>query len=129
MGSAPTHTPVLVEQVSAFLRPEAGPGWFVDGTVGLGGHAEALLEAGHPELRILGFDRDAESLTLARKRLRRWGDRVVLEHRDFREGPDRLKLSGSTARSVDGCWTSGSAPCTWTEPSAASPSRRRVPST
>ena len=49
----------------------------VDATVGLGGHAEGLLER-YPEARLLGVDRDPRALELARERLRRFGDRVAL---------------------------------------------------
>ena len=124
----PKHTPVLVDEVLDLLRPSR-PGLYVDGTVGLGGHAEALLERGHAEARLLGFDRDAESLALARERLAPFGDRVELVHDDFREAPSYLKLEGAPAPSGAGCWTSGSAPCTSTSPSGASPSRKKDLST
>lgn len=72
------HVPVLLEPVVAHLgRPG---GLLVDLTVGLGGHAEALLEACGPNARLLGVDRDAETLERARQRLSRFGDRVVLHH-------------------------------------------------
>lgn len=56
----------------------------VDGTVGMGGHAELLLERGGDEVRLLGMDRDPAALAHARIRLSRFGDRVLLEHADFR---------------------------------------------
>src|SRR5262249_12677344 len=65
-----------------FLRPERG-GLFVDGTVGLGGHARALLESG--ATRLLGIDRDADALAIARAALMPWSDRVELVHADYRE--------------------------------------------
>lgn len=76
------HVPVLVDEVRALLRPERG-GVFVDGTVGLGGHAQVLLAAGAS--RLIGIDRDAEALQLAREALSPWGDRVVLVHADYRD--------------------------------------------
>ena len=61
-------------------RPGAG-GSVADMTVGAGGHAEALLEAGVG--RVIGFDRDQEALRIARERLARYGDRFTSFHRRF----------------------------------------------
>jgi len=77
------HVPVLLQEVVELLAPERG-GFYVDATVGAGGHAEAILERG-PSARLLGLDRDAEALDLARRRLDRFGDRVVLVEADFGE--------------------------------------------
>lgn len=63
------HVPVLTAEVLQYLRPERG-GLYVDCTVGLGGHSRALLEAG--ATRIIGFDRDADALALARETLAPW---------------------------------------------------------
>ncbi len=57
------HAPVMVEEVMGFLRPERG-GVYLDGTLGGGGHAEALLERG-PEARLIGVDRDPDALAEA----------------------------------------------------------------
>jgi len=76
-----SHVPVLTTEALAHLRPERG-GLFVDCTVGLGGHTQALLEAG--ATRVLGLDRDAQALEAARTRLAPFGDRVELVHADFR---------------------------------------------
>jgi 16S rRNA (cytosine1402-N4)-methyltransferase len=57
----------------------------VDGTIGMGGHAERLLEVGSADTRLLGLDRDPEALRRAAQRLARFGDRVVLRHGSFRE--------------------------------------------
>jgi 16S rRNA (cytosine1402-N4)-methyltransferase len=75
------HTPVLVEETLRFLAPERG-GTFVDATVGLGGHAEALL-ARHPGARLLGIDRDPEALERAAGRLASFGERVRLVAGNF----------------------------------------------
>jgi 16S rRNA (cytosine1402-N4)-methyltransferase len=78
------HLPVLPDEVVFLLRPRTR-GWVVDGTVGMGGHAELLLERGGDEVRLLGIDRDLEALAQARRRLARFGDRVVLRHASFRQ--------------------------------------------
>jgi 16S rRNA (cytosine1402-N4)-methyltransferase len=74
-GERAGHTPVLLHEVVASLRPVRG-GVFVDATLGLGGHAEALLEAS-PLVVVVGIDRDREALALARERLARFGSRLV----------------------------------------------------
>lgn len=77
------HVPVLLEEVVEAC--DAAARVVVDGTLGLGGHAEALLEA-HPGIeRYVGLDRDTEALEMARERLARFGDRVQLVHRSFDE--------------------------------------------
>lgn len=73
------HVPVMLREVLELLAPKPGAR-VVDATVGAGGHAEALLLRIGPEGRLLGLDRDAEMLALSRKRLARFGDRVVLAH-------------------------------------------------
>jgi len=78
----PAHAPVLLAETVALLEPSRG-GTFVDCTLGLGGHAAALLEAG--AARVIGIDRDPSALAVARDRLSPWGDRVELVHADYRE--------------------------------------------
>jgi 16S rRNA (cytosine1402-N4)-methyltransferase len=81
------HIPVMTAEVLEFLRPDRG-GLFVDCTVGLGGHARALLEAG--ATRLIGLDRDRDALALARETLAPWSDRVELVHADYRSLADVL---------------------------------------
>jgi len=79
---------VLADEVMALLQPRARSGeetWIVDGTVGMGGHAERLLEISAPATRLLGLDRDPEALARSARRLSRFGARVVLRHGTFRE--------------------------------------------
>ena len=85
------HLPVLTDEVLHFLQPQRG-GLFVDCTVGLGGHSRALLEAG--ATRIVGFDRDADALAIARETLAPWGDRVELVHADYRAFGGELDRRG-----------------------------------
>ena len=81
--SSPRHLPVMVLEVLRYLEPRRG-GLFVDCTLGLGGHAEAILEAG-PTARLLGIDRDPQALALAGQRLARFGNRVELVEGCFGE--------------------------------------------
>ncbi len=76
-----THVPVLTAEVLQLLRPEQG-GVFVDCTVGLGGHARALLAAGAS--RLIGLDRDPDALARSRDTLAPWADRIDLVHADYR---------------------------------------------
>jgi 16S rRNA (cytosine1402-N4)-methyltransferase len=86
------HEPVLLAEVLAALAPQQG-GTFVDCTVGLGGHAQALLEAG--ATYVIGIDRDEEALRIAGERLAKFGDRVTMVHADYREMPSVLRSSGT----------------------------------
>lgn len=83
---AAEHVPVLLERCLELLEPAlARPGAvMVDGTLGLGGHAEAAL-ARHPELRLIGVDRDTDALLRASQRLAPFSDRVTLVHSTFDE--------------------------------------------
>ncbi|HEY3203653.1 MAG TPA: 16S rRNA (cytosine(1402)-N(4))-methyltransferase RsmH [Thermoanaerobaculia bacterium] len=75
------HIPVLLEEVVRMLRPEQG-GFFVDATLGAGGHAEGLLARG-PSIRLLGVDKDSRALSLARRRLAPFSDRVTFAQANF----------------------------------------------
>jgi 16S rRNA (cytosine1402-N4)-methyltransferase len=89
MGSDARHASVLLAEALELLAVRPGGLW-VDGTVGLGGHAEAMLRASAPDGRLLGTDRDAEALCLARERLAPFGGRARLVAADFREIPRHL---------------------------------------
>ena len=93
MSAADRHVPVLLAETLAALEPERG-GLFVDCTLGMGGHAEAMLEAS-PATRLVGIDRDAEALALARERLSRFGDRFRAVHADYRQIADILVREAS----------------------------------
>jgi 16S rRNA (cytosine1402-N4)-methyltransferase len=85
------HEPVLVSEVVSFLRPRSD-GVYVDVTVGLGGHAAALLGAGAG--RLIGIDRDEAALAEARAVLAAAGSRVTLAHADYRDLPRVLAERG-----------------------------------
>ena len=93
------HVPVMVEEVCGLLSAH-GPLAFVDVTVGTGGHAAAMMramDAMHSKsARMLGLDRDAAALELARERLAEFGDRVVLRRADFGEIADAMRECGFT---------------------------------
>lgn len=80
----PRHLPVMLEEVVALLRPQAGRR-FVDGTFGGGGHAAALLASSVPDGQLLGLDRDAETLTAAASQFATFGQRCRLIHANFSE--------------------------------------------
>jgi 16S rRNA (cytosine1402-N4)-methyltransferase len=73
---------VLVDEVVFLLRPR-DEGWVIDATVGMGGHAEAILSAAGGSVRLLGLDADPVALSQARERLAPFGDRVTLAHASF----------------------------------------------
>jgi 16S rRNA (cytosine1402-N4)-methyltransferase len=95
------HVPVMLDRVLAQLDPVAAGATavVVDATVGLGGHAAALL-ARHPDLRLIGIDRDAEALARSRARLAAHSDRVTLVHGVYDCLADILAAAGTPR--VDG---------------------------
>src|SRR5262245_13732138 len=99
-GKRMLHEPVMTREVIAFLQPERG-GIFVDCTVGMGGHALALLEAG--ATRVIGFDRDPAALRIAAGTLDKYRDRVELVHSDYRAIAAILEARG--IERVDGTLT------------------------
>src|ERR1700730_534207 len=80
------HVPVMLEEVLKYLQPEPG-GSYVDGTLGGGGHTEAILERTAPDGKVLGIDSDAQALARVRERLAESvsNGRLVLVHGNFAE--------------------------------------------
>lgn len=78
------HIPILHKDVQRILAPRPGE-TALDCTLGLGGHAEAFLDAVSPDGRLIGMDADLENLEVARRHLESYGNRVELHHCNFRE--------------------------------------------
>lgn len=76
------HKPVLLTETIQALQPHAG-GIYIDGTVGAGGHAAAILKASAPDGQLFGLDRDRSALTIAKRQLAEFGHRVHLLHANF----------------------------------------------
>ncbi|GAA1284825.1 16S rRNA (cytosine(1402)-N(4))-methyltransferase RsmH [Pseudonocardia aurantiaca] len=85
------HVPVALPRVAELLEPALAdrPAVLVDATLGLGGHAAALLAA-HPQLTLVGLDRDPEALAIAGRRLAAHSDRIHLVHAVYDQIADVL---------------------------------------
>ena len=88
-----THIPVLPEETLELLRPRNG-GRYLDGTVGLGGHARLLLERAGDKAGFCGLDRDPTALAVAGEHLRVFGDRARLFNLPFSEFETTLNELG-----------------------------------
>ncbi len=87
------HTPVLLAEVLEYLQPRSG-GMYVDGTLGLGGHSGAILQACDPDGRVIAFEWDENAIVLAQERLQRFGDRLTIVRRNFAELSEGLNEEG-----------------------------------
>ncbi len=88
-GQAFSHQPVMAEEVLKLLEPERGH-WFLDATVGGGGHAQRILEA-NPSATLIGLDQDTEAVAAARERLAGFGDRARVMTGNFRDAAELLE--------------------------------------
>jgi 16S rRNA (cytosine1402-N4)-methyltransferase len=88
-----SHLPVMHREVVELLLPVPA-GLVIDATVGGAGHAAAVLEA-RPDLSVLGIDRDATAVSVARARLARFGDRARVEHGGFEDMARIAALHGN----------------------------------
>ena len=95
-----SHIPVLLDRVLELLAPTVsltrGRQVIVDATLGLGGHAEAMLER-FPDLVVVGIDRDPEAIARSSDRLARFGDRVVLVNAVYDQIGEAIRGAGFTA--------------------------------
>lgn len=99
------HVPVLRDRVLELLAPAltADGAVYVDGTLGMGGHAEGVLQT-FPRARLVGIDRDPQALELASQRLAPYADRVTLVHAvydEFAEVVDALGIATIDATLFD----------------------------
>ncbi|HKR12987.1 MAG TPA: 16S rRNA (cytosine(1402)-N(4))-methyltransferase RsmH [Pyrinomonadaceae bacterium] len=93
-GMGAPHRPVLLKETLKYLVPERG-GLFVDCTVGLGGHSEAILKSS-PDTRILGLDLDPAALAYSRERLAPFGTRFRAAQANFRQIDNVLRDTGES---------------------------------
>lgn len=77
------HTSVLLAETIELLEPERG-GIFVDCTLGLGGHSEAILQLSE-KTQVIGIDQDLDAIAFAKKRLEKFGERFKVFHANFSE--------------------------------------------
>jgi 16S rRNA (cytosine1402-N4)-methyltransferase len=101
MNTQPLHIPVLLDECLDALAPAIGGAGavVVDGTLGLGGHTAEILNR-YPHATVVGIDRDPRALTVARERLREFGDRFVGVHTTY----DRIAdaLASANRRTANG---------------------------
>ena len=93
------HQSVLLDEVVRFLEPQSGR-IYVDGTLGLGGHTEAILSHSAPDGRVIAFEWDESAIEKSRQRLAGFGSRVTIIRRNFAEFA--LGMTEAGAAEVDG---------------------------
>jgi len=94
-----THQPVLLNETLDLLAVKQG-GRYIDGTVGLGGHTEAILIRSSPDGKVLGIDRDPDALRMAGARLHEYSNRITLVHGNYADAVDVAEKISFTG--VDG---------------------------
>jgi len=87
------HQPVLYKEIIHALRPKS-TGFYVDGTLGAGGHAGSLLASSEPGGKLLGMDVDPQALDLARTNLAPFGERACLIKAPYTSLPEQLAALG-----------------------------------
>lgn len=94
MQSENLHKSVLLEEIVKLLNPQNDE-IFIDATLGLGGHTEAILQIAETT-RVIGIDQDLEAIRLASERLKRFGERIKIVHANFSD------IKSVTDEKVDG---------------------------
>ena len=98
-SEAPIHCSVLPEEVLFYLAPRPG-GVYVDGTLGLGGHTEAILRHSSPDGRVIAFEWDEAAIARSQVRLQPFAERLTIVRRNFAEIAEGLAELG--VEKVDG---------------------------
>jgi 16S rRNA (cytosine1402-N4)-methyltransferase len=93
------HASVMVRETLDALAPRSG-GLYADATAGGGGHSRAILEASHPDGRVVAVDRDPRAVAAAREALAAYGARAIVVHGEYADLPSILEAQG--AARVDG---------------------------
>ncbi|WP_028576514.1 16S rRNA (cytosine(1402)-N(4))-methyltransferase RsmH [Desulfomicrobium escambiense] len=93
MDAYSEHIPVMIDEVMHWLDPKPG-GFYMDATLGLGGHASRLMEMTGGQAHLLGLDRDRQALQKAGERLSRYGENVHLAHTSFQNFSGALREVG-----------------------------------
>jgi 16S rRNA (cytosine1402-N4)-methyltransferase len=93
MSDQTPHRPVLYNEIIHALQPHRG-GYYVDGTLGAGGHAWGILNASSPDGRLLGLDVDPQALELAQARLASFGERVIIRKASYATLSQQLAALG-----------------------------------
>ena len=93
MDAYSDHIPVMLEEVMHWIAPRPG-GFYMDATLGLGGHAARLMELTNGQARLLGLDRDEQALAKAGQRLAQYGENVQLAHTSFQHFSRALREVG-----------------------------------
>ncbi len=93
------HIPVLLRECMDYLAPRNG-GVYVDGTLGLGGHTEAILVGSAPAGRVIAFEWDGDALSYAMLRLQKEVERLTVVRRNFAEL--KIGLAGLGIEEIDG---------------------------
>ena len=93
MDAYSEHIPVMIDEVMHWLEPKPG-GYYMDATLGLGGHAARLMELTGGQAHLLGLDRDMQALQKAGERLARYGENVHLAHTSFQNFSGAMRELG-----------------------------------
>ena len=92
-ATASPHVSVLYQHIISALRPKS-PGFYVDATIGAGGHALGILESSAPDGQLLGLDVDPRALEISLQRLSLYKDRIHLVHTSYTELRNALLTIG-----------------------------------
>jgi 16S rRNA (cytosine1402-N4)-methyltransferase len=93
MVRIPVHVPVLLHEILQTLGPRSG-GTYMDGTLGAGGYAEAILEESSPDGMVIGLDLDPDAIERCVRKLARFGERIKVVHGGFQDAKTILASLG-----------------------------------